>query len=281
MFHRHRTAFLFGFYSLLSLAFLSWSADHVVHSLKLTFYSLWSPLGNSVVHELDQLGRFGGAMADLFRAKQRALDFEERWIQDRLDMARLNSLEEENNRLTGLLGVSVGHGFRATAARVWARDPADWFHSVLVQHNSEIVSLGDAVITVQEGRPVILGQVQEILPDQKARVLLLTDPFSALSAQVGRTGEQGLVEGRGGARLLLNYLYADSKVQPGDEVFSAGLGGVYPAHLLIGQITDVVDPIGASSKRAAVSPAARLGFVRDVLILSPQNEKSVLGKKGS
>jgi hypothetical protein len=130
------------------------------------------------------------------------------------------------------------------------------------------------------GRPVVLGQVQEILPDHKARILLLTDPFSALSAQVGSTGEQGLVEGRGGSRLLLNYLYADSKVQPGDEVVTAGLGGVYPAHLLVGQVTDVVDPIGASSKRAAVSPAARLGFVRDVLILSPQKENSGLGKQG-
>ncbi|MBL8024272.1 MAG: rod shape-determining protein MreC [Elusimicrobia bacterium] len=279
MFHRHQTLTLFGFYSLLSLAFLSWSADRVVHSLKITFYSLWSPLGGAVIDELDQAGRFGGRLADLFRADQRAREFESKWIQDRLDTARLETLEEENERLTGLLGISVGAGYRATGARVWARDPADWFHSLLVKIDSPTVAMGDAVITVQDGRSVVLGQVQELLPDGKARVLLLTDPFSALSAQVGRTGEQGLVEGRGGARLLLNYLYADSTVRAGDEIVTAGLGDVYPPHVLVGHVTDVVEPVGASSKRAAVFPAARLGFVRELLILSPVNEKSITRNK--
>lgn len=268
MFQRHRSAYLFGFYSLVSLALLAWSADRVVQSLKLSFYYLWSPTGGAVVGQLDQWGHVGQRVAKILRADQRARDFESRWVQDRLDTARLQSLEDENKRLADLLGLPPSSGFRAAPARVWARDPADWFHSLLVQPGSPSVSEGDAVIMVQSGRPVVVGQVREILPDGKARVLLLTDPFSALSAHVTRTGEQGLVEGRGGSKILLNYLFSDSDVRVGDEVVTAGLGDVYPPNILVGQVTDVVEAVGASSKRAVVAPAARLGFVREILILS-------------
>jgi len=269
LFQRHRSAYLFGVYSVLSLAFLAWSADRVVQSLKLTFYYLWSPAGGAVIGTLDQWGRVGQRFAKIIRADQRATRFENRWLQDRLDTARLKSLEDENKRLADLLKLPPSGGFQATPARVWARDPADWFHSLLVQpggHSS--VLEGDAVITVQSGQPVVVGQVREILPDGKARVLLLTDPFSALSGFVARTGEQGLVEGRGGQKLLLNYLFSDSDIRAGDEVVTAGLGEVYPPNILVGHVTDVVEPAGASSKRAVLSPAARLGFVREVLILS-------------
>lgn len=269
MFQRHRSAYFYGVYSVLCLAFLAWSADRVVQSLKLSFYYLWSPLGSAVVGQLDHWGQTGQRFARVLRADQRALDFESRWLQDRLDAARLKSLEDENQRLTGLLGFPPSAGFRATAARVWARDPADWFHSLLVQPGPSPVSEGDAVITVQSGRPVVVGQVREILPDGKVRIILLTDPFSALSAFVARTGEQGLVEGRGGSKILLNYLFSDSDIRAGDDVVTAGLGGVYPPNILIGRVTEVLDAVGASSKRAVVSPAARLGFVREVLILSP------------
>lgn len=279
MFQRHGSAYLFGFYSLLCLAFLAWSAERVVQSLKHTFYYLWSPGGTAVVGQLDQWGRVGQRLARILRADQRAIEFESRWLQDRLDTARLESLEDENKRLTGLLNLSPSAGFQATTARVWARDPSDWFHSLLVQSGPSTAMEGDAVIAVEAGRPIVVGQVQEILPGGKIRVLLLTDSFSALSALVTRTGEQGLVEGRGGSTVLLNYLFSDSDIRTGDEVVTAGLGEVYPPNILVGHVTDVFEAVGASSKRAAVSPAARLGFMREVLILTHVKPDPDTGKK--
>lgn len=278
MFQRHRSAYLFSFYSLLCLALLAWSADRAVQSLKLTFYYLWSPTGGAVVGQLDQWGRVGERFAQVLRADQRAKEFESRWLQERLDTVRFKTLEEENKRLTDIVGIPPNVGFRAAAARVWARDPADWFHSLLVQPGPAPVTEGDAVIAVQSGQPLAVGQVQEILPDGKVRVLLLTDPFSALSASVARTGEQGLVEGHGGSSLVLNYLFSDSGIRPGDAVVTAGLGEVYPPNILIGHVTEVVEPIGASSKRAVLAPATRLGFVREVLILSPAKPVPVVQK---
>ncbi|MBK6879173.1 MAG: rod shape-determining protein MreC [Elusimicrobia bacterium] len=270
MFERHRTPILFGTYTLVSVCLLAWSADRVVQSLKHSFYYLWLPAGSPLVAQMDQWGRFGQRLARLLRADQRAAEFESRWLDGRLDTVRQKMVEEENDRLTRLLGLPRWPHYRRTTARVWAREATDWFHSVLVKPASP-VGMGDAVVTVVAGRPVVLGQVREVMPDGKARVVLLTDPFSALSAHVDRTGDQGLVEGRGANRLLLNYLFSDADVRPGDEIVSSGLGGVFPSGLLIGRVLDVLEPSGGSAKRAILSPAARMGALREVLVVSPEN----------
>jgi rod shape-determining protein MreC len=270
LFERHRTTILFGAYTLVSVCLLAWSADRVVQSLKYSFYYLWMPAGSPLVAQMDQWGRFGQRLARLLRADQRAAEFESRWLDGRVDTVRQRMVEEENERLTRLHGLPPWPRYRRTTARVWARDATDWFHSVLVRPGAP-VGVGDAVITVSGGRPVVLGQVREVLPDGKARVVLLTDPFSALSAHVDRTGDQGLVEGRGANRLLLNYLFSDAEVRPGDDVVSSGLGGVFPPGLLIGRVLDVLDPTGGSAKRAVLAPAARLGALREVLILSAES----------
>lgn len=266
MFQRHKAAFLLGLYTFLCLAFLSWSADRVVRSLQIGFHYLWAPSSHVLVDSLDHAGRFSARLGALLRADQRARQFESRWLQERLDTARMRALEEENKKWADLYHLATPPEFRPVAGRVWARDAADWFHSVLVRPG-EPVSVGDAVITVDNNRPVVIGQVREVNPDATVRVLLLTDSFSALSAKVDRTGELGLIEGRA-TGLLLNYLFADSGIRPGDEVVTAGLGDVFPPNLLVGRVTDVMEASGSVSKRALVSPAARLGTLREVLILS-------------
>jgi rod shape-determining protein MreC len=266
LFQRHKAELLLGIYSFFCLAFLSWSADRVVRSLQTVFHYLWAPSGHVLVDSLDHAGRFSARLGQLVRADQRARQFESRWLQDRLDAARAQAINDENKTWTTLTQLPPHPDFRPVAARVWGRDAVDWFHSVLVRPG-EAVSVGDAVITVESNRPVVIGQVRNVYPDGTARVLLLTDSFSALSAKVDRTGELGLIEGRSSG-LLLNYLFADSGVRSGDEVVTAGLGGVFPPGLLVGRVTEVFEASGSVSKRALVVPLARLGTLREVQILS-------------
>jgi len=269
LFQRHRTAIFFSLYSFASLALLSWSTDRFVQSLKYAFYYLLQPAGLPAVSALDQWGSFAGRVALLIRADQRAQKAESRWLAERLDEKRLATLEEENRRLTESLGLARWPRFTPHPARVWARDAADWFHSVIVRAgNRTSVRVGDAVLTIVDGRVTVVGQISELFPNGTARVLLMTDSFSSLSAHVARTGEQGLVEGRSADRLLLNYLFSDSDVRAGDEIVTSGLGGVTPAGLLVGRVLTVQEATRGSFKRAVLAPAAKLNNLRDVVILS-------------
>jgi rod shape-determining protein MreC len=213
----------------------------------------------------------------LIHADRRARAAEQRWLSERLDEKRTATVEAENRRLTEFMGLARWPHFTAAPARVWARNSTDWFHSVIVRPaEGAPCRTGDAAVSVVDGRVVILGQVAEILPQGLARVLLLTDPSSAVSAHAARTGEQGLVEGRGANVLLLNYLFSDSEVKPGDEVVTSGLGEVFPEGLLVGQVLSIQDATHESFKRAVVSPAARLSNIQHLLLLSRRPEPGEL-----
>jgi hypothetical protein len=46
---------------------------------------------------------------------------------------------------------------------------------------------------------------------------------------------------------------------------------VFPPGLLIGRVLDVLEPSGGSAKRAILSPAARLGALREVVVVSAES----------
>jgi rod shape-determining protein MreC len=266
---RHLSKILLAGYTLASLAFLSWSADNVVRTLKHTAYYVFTVSASPPLEQMEQWGRFGSRLARLIRADRDLHLREDLWRRDRLDRARMEEVERENARLRALLQLDRRPYFRPLAARVWARDPGNGYHSVMARRGSrQGVGLGGPVVTESDGRETYVGQVVEVFNDN-ARILLATDPSSAVSAAVARSGEQGAVEGGGTAFPVLNYLLPDADVRVGDEVVTAGLGGTIPAGLLLGWVDDVETGERDGFKRARLRPAFRLGRLREVLILLP------------
>ena len=65
-----------------------------------------------------------------------------------------------------------------------------------------------------------MGRVSEAGP-HSSQVLLVTDEMSAVPARVLHIGENGVIEGKNGKDLLLDYLLSDSQVKIGDEVVTS------------------------------------------------------------
>jgi rod shape-determining protein MreC len=264
---RHVSAILLAMYSLFCLACLSFSADGFVRTAKHLLHYTLSPLHAPALDRLETWGGFGRNAARLIRLDESYRDLEARWERNRLDEKRLAALERENERLAALLA-RAPHPRRAPlAARVLARDANDWFHSVMVQRGRKHgVKVSDPVVALQDGREVLVGQVVEAF-EETSRVLLVTDPLCAVSARLGRTGEQGAVEGGGANSLVMNYLLSDSDAREGDEVFTAGLGDVFPDGVLVGAVQRVEGDPKVSFMRAFLKPAARLDKLEEVLVL--------------
>src|SRR4029077_19995432 len=106
--------------------------------------------------------------------------------------------------------------------------------------SGEGVSLSAAVVSGTTEKPTLVGRIAEI-HDDTSKVLLLSDPLSAISVTVVRTGDMGLLEGRNRPSAALNYLPHLSNVVVGDEVVTAGLGGIFPPGIPVGQVTAVRD----------------------------------------
>lgn len=267
MFHRHFSVFLLVGYSLFSLACLSWAADPVVRTVKHAFYYLMAPASVPLLSEMERWGSFAQNTARVLRLDKNYRELDARWQADQLDRKRFQELEAENRRLAALLDMPPRPHYAAVVAEVLSRDSNDWFHSLLIgRGEADGVSVLAPVATLQNGREVLVGRVAEVY-DRTARVLLLTDPLSSVSAKVARTNEQGAVEGEGSYRLKMNYLFSDSDVGPGDEVVTAGLGGVFPEGIFMGVVEKVERESRESFKWARLKPAVRLSDLEEVFIL--------------
>jgi rod shape-determining protein MreC len=179
----------------------------------------------------------------------------------REENARLRPAAQENGRLRTLLGFKQQLPYRSLAARIAGRDPSQWFSTVLVDRGAaEGVVRDDPVITSD-------GVVGHVIETQGgwARVLLVTDPRSAVSVVLDRSREVGVAVGQSQPALKVTYLSRDADIRPGDVALTSGLGPIYPRGLPVGTIVSVSK--GAMFQEAILKPASDLGHLDDVLIV--------------
>ena len=104
----------------------------------------------------------------------------------------------------------------------------------------------------------LVGRISGVAQNT-ARVILLTDASSRIPALVQPSGQRAMVAGDNSAVPPLDFIENPDLVRPGDRVISSGDGGVFPAGLLIGQVT--ADPGGRLRVRLAAD-YERLEFLR-------------------
>jgi rod shape-determining protein MreC len=158
-------------------------------------------------------------------------------------------------------------------ARVVGVEPGNLIRAISIVAQSGVQLLPDMPVVTGRG---LVGRVVRSYGN-KATVLLITDPNSAIAALVQRTRAQGLVRGQLDGTLLLDEVGKDSEVQEGDVVVTSGLGGVFPRGIVIGQVSRVIERDTALFKQAIVSPSVDFGALEIVLVLTKPHEASLAG----
>lgn len=201
------------------------------------------------------------------RARNEALQREV----DRLTIenVQLKEVETENANLRRLLDFAQRHPFlefrgAEVVARVIGRSPNNFAGYLLIDLGSE-----DGI---REGMPVVterglVGRISQVY-STTSRVLLLTDPSSAVNALIQTSRLVGLVEGQPGGELIMSYIPQDAEVIPGEIVITSGLGGEFPRNLVIGQITNVYQRDYEMFQRAVVRPSVNFGRLEQVLVIT-------------
>ena len=180
----------------------------------------------------------------------------------------------ENERLRELLGYVSGPSFptdyRGVVTRVVARPPSAYSQEVLIAAGSSSgVKVNSPVIT-EDG---LVGLVTDVTSNG-ARVTLLTDQSSAVSAIVLQSGAAGVVRqgpSDSGA-LSLDRVPKDELVTGNDLVITAGwrsgrLESLYPRGIPIGTVASVGQQDVDLYKRIQVSPLVNFDSLSEVIVL--------------
>jgi len=112
----------------------------------------------------------------------------------------------------------------------------------------------------------LVGRISEVSANS-AKVMLISDPSSSVSAIIQRSRATGVVRGNVNGGLTMYYIPPGEVVEPGDMVLTSGLGGNFPSKLVIGQVASVTySDVDMFQQAEVVSPLS-LRNLEEVMIL--------------
>jgi len=206
-------------------------------------------------------------LGNLNRAATENEDLRRRLAATETELREAQMARDENERLRGLLDFKEKSGYQTVTARVIARDPSEWFDSVMINRGSSSGIEKDMPVVTHEG---IVGRIIGVSP-VTAQVLLITDERAAAGAVVGQLGASeamGSVRGYGSNGLLdMRYVSGLEAVKQGDLVVTTGQDSIYPAGLSVGQVVEFKQGSATSPHEIKVKPSARLNSLGEVAVL--------------
>jgi rod shape-determining protein MreC len=150
------------------------------------------------------------------------------------------------------------------AASVIARDVSPFMHYVIIDRGSDDgLRKGMPVIT-QQG---LVGSIAAVTAGA-ARVQLINDPGSSINVILQQTDVEAVLNGQITGEIELNMISQNATVQPGDLVMTSGLGGNYPANIVIGQVVTIRNEASSLFQTASVQPAVDFSQLAIVLIIT-------------
>lgn len=154
--------------------------------------------------------------------------------------------------------------YQYLASSVIGKDPSPFLHYIIVEHGSDDgVRYGMPVVT-QQG---LVGRVEAVTASA-SRVQLINDPGSLINVRMQSLKRDAQLAGSITGDLNLINIPQDVVLDPGELLLTSGLGGNFPADILIGQVVSITKKENALFQTASVQPVVNFSALRAVLIIT-------------
>ena len=188
----------------------------------------------------------------------------------RQQMVDYDRIKAENDAYKALARIQDTNSEASyVSAFVIGRDPLDEFGGfTLDQGSTDGVAVNDAIIS---DRGYLLGVVVEV-DATSCKVMTILHPSFNAAGVISRTRENGIITGSADyaadGQCVLTNLDRATEARKGDQVIATGLGGVFPANLLVGTVQEVVPEQSGKSSSAVILPGADPRTVKHVFIIT-------------
>ena len=188
----------------------------------------------------------------------------------RQQMVDYDRIKAENDAYKALARIQDTNSEASyVSAFVIGRDPLDEFGGfTLDQGSTDGVAVNDAIIS---DRGYLLGVVVEV-DATSCKVMTILHPSFNAAGVISRTRENGIITGSADyaadGQCVLTNLDRATEARKGDQVITTGLGGVFPANLLVGTVQEVLPEQSGKSSSAVILPGADPHTVKHVFIVT-------------
>lgn len=225
----------------------------------LTSVQAWLEARTRGVEELVETAR------DLQTLRRRVEELEKQNAALQIENVRLHEDLADYQALSQLLNFTRENTqLQTLPAEVIGRDSNNFLRSIIINKGAtDGLTPGMAVVT-ERG---LVGRITAVSPSS-AKVMLLTDPASAVNARLQTSRADGIVEGQLTPSLRMRFIPQEEIVQPGEVVLTSGLGGNFPTGLVIGQVIRVERRDVDLFQTAEIHPTVDFNRLEIVLVIT-------------
>jgi rod shape-determining protein MreC len=179
-----------------------------------------------------------------------------------IENAVTNELLLENERLREALNFKKLNPPSSVVVQVIGKELSPASSTITINKGSDDGIGKDMAVITPAG---VAGKVQAVLANT-SKVILLTDPGSALAVRVQRNREEGLLEGKL-VNCALKYVSYYADIQEGDLLVTSGLDGIYPKGLAVARVVKVSKHEAIAFQTVVAEPAVRFPRLEEALVL--------------
>ncbi len=217
-------------------------------------------------HAVDQEAvQLWSGYLDLVHLRAQNLQLQQTIDRLRLEQAMLSEDARQGQRLQSLLHFQQSYPGKTLAAQVIGTSGNLQSHLLFIDKGSADGVRTDMAVISADG---IVGKVRDVFP-HTAQVLMINDQTSGAGVILEKTRIRGILRGDADGRTEIVGILADSRIQPGEQVLTAGGDQIFPRGLAVGTVTGVVrDPDRSAFIDVILKPAALLDRLDEVLVLT-------------
>ncbi|HVN16121.1 MAG TPA: rod shape-determining protein MreC [Anaerolineales bacterium] len=205
------------------------------------------------------------APRDIVTLRTRNAELESEVSQLQAQVIELQQRVNETEILAALVDFSRSNPQNTyKAASVIGRDPSPFLHYIIINRGSnDGIRRGMPVVTNQG----LVGRVDATIADA-SRVQLLSDPASAVNVHLQNADTDAVLLGSVTGDISLDMISQDAHIDPGDLILTSGLGGGYPADLIVGQVVTTRKVDYELFQQATVQSAVDFSRLEIVLVIT-------------
>ena len=210
---------------------------------------------------------------ELLNAHRENGELKQQLEMNRLEAQQSASVFAENERLTQMMNLKSNKRWNGVWAKVAYREPSQWNSVIIDKGSADGIKERSAVISVEAGKEGLAGVVVEVT-EKTSKVLLVRDEDFSAAVFLEGGKEEGLLTGNGLRPVRIKYIPLLTKVQPGDKVYTAATSSIFPAGILVGEVSAVRGEDDFQTALAVeVIPQVRSSAVKEVFVILEGGEK--------
>lgn len=213
---------------------------------------------------------FFESLSDLFSLREDNRQLRQQLAEAERQLQETESVRIRVRELEALLALDPPDDLDTIAARVLAIGVSEFDHLRVIDKGTRD-GVGLDMPVVDEGG--LVGRVVAVT-DRVARVKLITDPTLVVAVRVERTGETGILRGRGGGPMVLEMFNTDAAVVEGDVLVTAD--GRFPAGIRVAIVREAARSEVGFALRTTADPAAAITSIDFVKILVFTRDEAIV-----